>query len=151
MSFAKRAGNKMWILRFSNASTSDICRPLEFDDHRHPTSTIVNHFDLLVQYWSRENTDMIYGNFSVTPNVHLEIYLPVRKIGGTRVLVPGHQNSGAPTFFFGVFLMVFSHLCWQCSDKTRKCQEHIDTLRKKEKLIFLKPILEIKTKNLFST
>ena len=75
----------------------------------------------------------------------------VRKIGGTRVLVPGHQNSGAPTFFFGVFLMVFSHLCWQCSDKTRKCQEHINTLRKKEKLIFLKPILEIKTKNLFST
>ena len=68
---------------------------------------------------------------------------------GTRVLVPGHQNSGAPTFFFGVFLMVFSHLCWQCSDKTRKCQEHINTLRKKEKLIFLKPILEIKTKNLF--
>ena len=63
----------------------------------------------------------------------------------------GHQSSGAPTFFFGVFLMVFSHLCWQCSDKTRKCPEHINTLGKKEKLIFLKPILEIKTKNLFST
>ena len=76
--------------------------------------------------------------------------LTVRKIGGTKVLVPGHQNSGAPTFFFGVFLMVFSHLCWQCSDKTRKCQEHKNTLRKKEKLIFLMPILEIKTKNLFS-
>ena len=76
--------------------------------------------------------------------------LTVRKIGGTRVLVPGHQNSGAPTFFFGVFLMVFSNLCWQCSNKTRKCQEHINTLRKKEKLIFLMPILEIKTKNLFS-
>ena len=74
----------------------------------------------------------------------------VRNIGGTRVLVPGHQNSGAPTFFFGVFLMVFSNLCWQCSNKTRKCQEHINTLRKKEKLIFLMPILEIKTKNLFS-
>ena len=76
--------------------------------------------------------------------------LSVRNIGGTKVLVPGHQNSGAPTFFFGVFLMVFSHLCWQCSDKTRKCQEHKNTLRKKEKLIFLMPILEIKTKNLFS-
>ena len=76
--------------------------------------------------------------------------LTVRKIGGTRVLVPGHQNSGAPTFFSGFFLMVFSHLCWQCSDKTRKCQEHKNTLRKKEKLIFLMPILEIKTKNLFS-
>ena len=46
--------------------------------------------------------------------------------------------------------MVFSHLCWQCSDKTRKCQEHKNTLRKKEKLIFLVPILEIKTKNLLS-
>ena len=45
--------------------------------------------------------------------------------------------------------MMFSHLCWQCSDKTRKCQEHKNTLRKKEKLIFLMPILEIKTKNLF--
>ena len=62
----------------------------------------------------------------------------------------GHQNFGAPTFFFGVFLIVFSNLCWQCSNKTRKCQEHINTLRKKEKLIFLMPILEIKTKNLFS-
>ena len=72
--------------------------------------------------------------------------LPVRNIGSTRVLVPGHQNSGAPTFFFGVFLMVFSHLCWQCSDKTRKCQEHKNTLRKKEKLIFLMPILEITIK-----
>ena len=77
--------------------------------------------------------------------------LSVRKIGGTRVLVPGHQNSGAPTFFFGVFLMVFSHLCWQCSDKTRKCQEHINTLKKKEKLIFLKPILDIKTKTCWSS
>ena len=25
----------------------------------------------------------------------------VSYIGGTRVLVPGHQNSGAPTFFSG--------------------------------------------------
>ena len=25
----------------------------------------------------------------------------VRKIGGARVLVPGHQNSGAPPFFSG--------------------------------------------------
>ena len=63
--------------------------------------------------------------------------------------MPGHQNSGAPTFFGGVFLMVFLHLCWQCFNKTRKCQEHKNTLRKKEKLIFLMPILEIKTKNLF--
>ena len=76
----------------------------------------------------------------------LKKYLTVSYIGGTRVLVPRHQNSGAPTFFFGVFLMVFSNLCWQCSDKTRKCQEHINTLRKKEKLAFLKPILKIKTK-----
>ena len=84
-------------------------------------------------------------------SVEIELHkLSVRNIGGTRVLVPGHQNSGAPTFFFGVFLMVFSNLCWQCSNKTRKCQEHINTLRKKEKLIFLMPILEIKTKNLFS-
>ena len=77
--------------------------------------------------------------------------MSVRNIGGTRVLVPGHQNSGAPTFFFRVFLMVYSHLCWQCSDKTRKCPEHINTLRKKEKLIFLKPILDIKTKTCWSS
>ena len=75
----------------------------------------------------------------------------VSYIGGTRVLVPGHQNSGAPPFFFRVFLMVFSHLCWQCSNKNRKCREHINTLGKKDKLIFLKPIFEIKTKNLLST
>ena len=55
----------------------------------------------------------------------------VRKIGGTRVLVPGHQNPGAPPFFFGVFLMVYSHLCWQCSNKNRKCllplaNDHLD-------------------------
>ena len=75
----------------------------------------------------------------------------VRNIGGTRVLVPGHQNFGAPPFFFGVFLMVYSHLCWQCSNKNRKCREHINTLGKKDKLIFLKPIFEIKTKNLLST
>ena len=75
----------------------------------------------------------------------------VRNIGGTRVLVPLPQNSGATTRFFGVFLMVFSDLCWQCSDKTRKCPEHKNTLRKKEKLTFLKPILQIKTKNLLLT
>ena len=74
-----------------------------------------------------------------------------KKCGGTRVLVPGHQNFGAPPFFFGVFLMVYSHLCWQCSNKNRKCWEHINTLGKKDKLIFLKPIFEIKTKNLLST
>ena len=59
--------------------------------------------------------------------------------------MPGHQNSGAPTYLFRVFLMVYLHLRWQCSDKTRKCQVHINTLRKNEKLKFLKPILEIKT------
>ena len=61
------------------------------------------------------------------------------------------RNSGAPQFSFGVFLMVYSHLCWQCSNKNRKCREHINTLGKKDKLIFLKPIFEIKTKNLLST
>ena len=70
----------------------------------------------------------------------------------------GHQSSGArapelwcPPIFFGVFLMVYSHLCWQCSNKNRKCREHINTLGKKDKRIFLKPIFEIKTKNLLST
>ena len=80
-----------------------------------------------------------------------DILRSVSYIGGTRVLVPGHQNSGAPPFFFRVFLMVFSHLCWQCSNKNRKCREHINTLGKKDKLIFLTPIFEIKTKNLLST
>ena len=47
--------------------------------------------------------------------------------------------------------MVYSHLCWQCFEKNRKCQEHINTLRKKEKLIFLKPILDIKTKTCWSS
>ena len=70
----------------------------------------------------------------------------------------GGTSSGArapelwcPPIFFGVFLMVYSHLCWQCSNKNRKCREHINTLGKKDKLIFLKPIFEIKTKNLLST
>ena len=62
---------------------------------------------------------------------------------GTRTLVPPH--------FLGDFLMVYSHLCWQCFETTRKCQEHINTLRKKEKLIFLKPILDIKTKTCWSS
>ena len=61
--------------------------------------------------------------------------------------MPGHQNSGAPPFFFGVFLMVYSHLCWQCSNKNRKCREHINTLGKKDKLIFLMSILEITREN----
>ena len=54
------------------------------------------------------------------------------------VNLKGHQSSGArapelwcPHNFFGVFLVVYSHLCWQCSDKTRKCQEHINILGKK--------------------
>ena len=84
-------------------------------------------------------------------NLYQGVVLVVRNIGGTRVLVPGHQNSGAPPFFFRVFLMVFSHLCWQCSNKNRKCREHINTLGKKDKMIFLMPIFEIKTKNLLST
>ena len=44
------------------------------------------------------------ANDSDTPMVYSEVSardptfyrLTVRKIGGTRVLVPGHQNSGAP-------------------------------------------------------
>ena len=74
------------------------------------------------------------------------------------VNLKGHQSSGAwapelwcPLIFLEDFLMVFSHLCWQCFEKTRKCQEHINTLRKKEKLIFLKPILDIKTKTCWSS
>ena len=59
---------------------------------------------------------------------------------GTRTLVPSQ--------FFWCFLGCFSHLCWQCSDKTRKCQEYINILGKKDKLTFLTPILEIKTKKL---
>ena len=58
----------------------------------------------------------------------------VRKIAGTRVLVPGHQNSGAPTYFFQVFSSLHAHSCWPCSDKTRFCVEHINTLGKQEKL-----------------
>ena len=71
----------------------------------------------------------------------------------TVVNLKGHQSSGASgaPSFFGDFLMVYSHLCWQCFEKTRKCQEHINTLRKKEKLIFLKPILDIKTKTCWSS
>ena len=64
-----------------------------------------------------------------------------------------HRGPGArapelwcPLIFWGDFLMVYSNLCWQCSDKTRKCQEHINTIRKKEKLTFLMPILEITIK-----
>ena len=76
--------------------------------------------------------------------------LSVRKIAGTRVLVPGHQNSGAPTYFFQVFSSLHAHSCWPCSDKTRFCVEHINTLGKQEKFKTLKPILEIKTKNCWS-
>ena len=52
--------------------------------------------------------------------------------------------------------LVFSWLwilnfCWQYSDITKKCQEYINKLRKKEKLIFLKPILDIKTKTCWSS
>ena len=43
-----------------------------------------------------------------------------------------------------------AHSCWQCSDKTRFCVEHIDSLVKKEKFIFLKPVFEIKTKTCWS-
>ena len=35
----------------------------------------------------------------------------VRNITGTRVLVPGHQNSGAPTYFFRVFSSLHAHSC----------------------------------------
>ena len=49
----------------------------------------------------------------------------------------GHQSSGArapglwcPHNSFSVFLVVYPQLCWQYSDKTRKLQEHINTLGK---------------------
>ena len=67
---------------------------------------------------------------------------------GTKILVPGHQNSGAPAFFRGVSDQCMLILCWQCSNITRFCVKHIKTLDKQEKFIFLKPILEIKTENL---
>ena len=74
------------------------------------------------------------------------------------VNLEGHQSSGAraPELWCPHIFLVFSWLCilnfcWQYSDITKKCQEHINTLGKKDKLIFLKLILEIKTKNLFST
>ena len=50
---------------------------------------------------------------------------------GTRTLVPRHQNSGAPTFFWGLFPLLWACLCWQCSDKIRKYQGHIETFKKK--------------------
>ena len=83
--------------------------------------------------------------------------MPILEITIKKLVVnlKGHQSSGAwapelwcPHNFLGVFLVVYSHLCWQCSDKTRKCQEHINILGKKDKLTFLTPILEIKTKKL---
>ena len=42
-------------------------------------------------------------------------------------------HSGAPTYFFRVFSSLHAHSCWPCSDKTRFCVEHINTLGKKEK------------------
>ena len=62
--------------------------------------------------------------------------------------MPGHQNSGAPTYFFRVFSSLHAHSCWPCSDKTRFCVEHINTIGKQQKIKVPKPILEIKTKNL---
>ena len=62
--------------------------------------------------------------------------------------MPGHQNSGASTYFFRVFSSLHAHSCWPCSDKTRFCVEHINTNAKQQKIKVLKPILEIKTKNL---
>ena len=62
---------------------------------------------------------------------------------GTKTLVP-------PTLF-GVFshqCMLIS--CWQCSNMTRFCVKHINTIGKQEKFKVLKPILEIKTKNCWS-
>ena len=55
--------------------------------------------------------------------------------------------------------LIFLGISWWCTHiyagsvlkKNRKCQEHINTLRKKEKLIFLKPILDIKTKTCWSS
>ena len=70
---------------------------------------------------------------------------------GTRVLVPGHQNSGAPTIFLVFSWLCILNFCWQYSDITKKCQGHINTLEKKDKLIFLMSILEITIKNQLST
>ena len=56
--------------------------------------------------------EIVYtSHISPTPDL-----ISVRNIWGTRVLVPRHQNSGAPTFLFLVFLEVYARPCWQCSD-----------------------------------
>ena len=47
------------------------------------------------------------------------------------VNLKGHQTSGAPTIFCCIFFVAYSHFNWQCSDKIRQCQEHINTLRRK--------------------
>ena len=59
----------------------------------------------------------------------------------------GHQNSGAPTFFWGLFPLLRARLCRQCSDKIRKYGGLKETFRKKEKIKFLMLVLEILTKN----
>ena len=46
-----------------------------------------------------------------------------------------HQNSGAPPFFGGLFPLLRACLCWQCSDKIRKYQGHIETFKKRENQI----------------
>ena len=43
---------------------------------------------------------------------------------------------------FGVFWLCILNFCWQYSDITKKCQGHINTLEKKDKLIFLMSILK---------
>ena len=64
----------------------------------------------IVSSWS------IHGLYSCYCCFHTLPYSTVRNIWGTRVLVPRHQNSGAPTFLFLVFLEVYARPCWQCSD-----------------------------------
>ena len=63
------------------------------------------------------------------------------------IFLKGHQNSGAPTFFWGRFPFLRACLCWQCSDKIRKYQGHIETFKKKRKSNSLCWFLRFKQKN----
>ena len=54
------------------------------------------------------------------------------KFGAPKLWCPWHQNSGAPTFFWGLFPLLRACLCWQCSDKIRKYRGHIETVIKEK-------------------
>ena len=51
------------------------------------------------------------------------------------------------TFFWGLFPLLRACLCWQCSDKIRKYQGHIETFKKKRKSNSLCWFLRFKQKN----